>query len=199
MVNAFLKYGITIAILITFLTKISQSCEYNKTALQIKYTHVLINLVTDVTQHLELYLKNNSSDCCKTINNQTEMFPDLCNNLTLENKTRRHLSRENCYNDSKNKEVSCQLKNLVYLDCLLSLHLRNLKRPDKDDLKEKLTVLVNVSNSNLCGNLTRKNNRNRRRRRDERRPEKVKKCQHGLCKLWDTLIRYPMYWQQYLL
>ncbi|XP_068090947.1 uncharacterized protein [Hyperolius riggenbachi] len=172
MVNAFLKYGITIAILITFLTKISQSCEYNKTALQIKYTHVLINLVTDVTQHLELYLKNNSSDCCKTINNQTEMFPDLCNNLTL---------------------------NLVYLDCLLSLHLRNLKRPDKDDLKEKLTVLVNVSNSNLCGNLTRKNNRNRRRRRDERRPEKVKKCQHGLCKLWDTLIRYPMYWQQYLL
>lgn len=180
MFNAFFKYGITIAFLITFYDKTTaNSCDYNKEKLERMYSNIMIHHINDLKESIR-------TNCtCETISNISEMFPDPCGYSTV-NKT-----NKNCYRHASNVSSCCQIKKLVYIGCLLQQQMKNLK--SNPALKNKLRNFVTITNDNLCVHLPRE-----KTRRSTKQPRGTKNLHQQVCKISETIEGFYHDWQKFL-
>ncbi|XP_077349043.1 uncharacterized protein LOC143997339 [Lithobates pipiens] len=184
MFNAFLKYGITIAFLITFYDKATaNSCDYSKKTLTNMYSNIMIHHINDLKESFRI----NFTGICETNTSISEMFPDPCGNSTA-NKT-----NKNCYRHASNISSCCQIKKLYYIGCLLQQQMKNLKptTPKNSALKNKLKDFVTITKDILCVHLPRE-----KTRRSTRQSRGTKHQQ--VCKIRETIEGFYHDWQKFL-
>ncbi|XP_075069792.1 uncharacterized protein LOC142159098 [Mixophyes fleayi] len=193
MLNVFRKYGITIPFLIILMKATSHPCKHNKTMMVQLHANVIVKNVNYVKESLT----TNFSTCCKSDGDKSLLFPDQCNNSTMENKTRKYF-KEDCYNITRNTQSCCQIKNLVYLGCFLYHHSRLRKNAQEPVeifiLRNRLKTLVNFNNDNLCVKLPKKKSLSGKQGTKKQHNENYCK---DICKINETLEVFLSRWQQF--
>ncbi|XP_066434702.1 uncharacterized protein [Eleutherodactylus coqui] len=199
MVNVFLKLTIAIPFLIISLMRASShSCVYNRSAMVKHYENVVQKDITRVKSSLN----TSFSTCCKTGKDPSITFPDVCNNSTKVDNTRKNFE-EHCCSSSKNLTFCCQFKNLYYLGCLLNHYSKNLRRNTNSSaitaLTRQVTSLVKQSNNYLCINATNKSPK--RSKHGQQLDNEIAGSQDNcrrICKLNETIHSYEIRWQEFL-